>query len=168
MRLADVDWAQWVADDLVTIVYVVQASRLLLIEKKRGLGRGKVNAPGGRVEPGESLAEAAARELQEEVGLTVEGPLDRRAECRYQFTDGLALHLHAFVTQDVSGRLLETDEALPFWVSPDDIPLDRMWEDNRLWVPQVLAGQHARGRFIFDGDAMGDHDLQVGPGLLDQ
>ena len=150
----------------MAITYVLQHERLLLIEKKRGLGAGKVNAPGGRLDPGETPAEAAARELTEEVGLQVVGPLERRAEHRYQFVSGLRLHLHAFVATSVTGTVIETDEAAPFWVNRAEVPLDRMWADNALWVPRVLAGEHAVGRFVFEGDAMLDHTLEVAPRLL--
>lgn len=42
---------------------------LLLIRRATEPGRGKWSVPGGRVEPGELLAEAVVRELREETGL---------------------------------------------------------------------------------------------------
>ena len=33
-------------------MFVVQKGRILLIRKKRGIGAGKVNGPGGKFEPG--------------------------------------------------------------------------------------------------------------------
>lgn len=50
--------------------------RLLLIRRRNDPGRGLWSVPGGRVEPGESDAEAVVREMAEETGLVVEpGPL---------------------------------------------------------------------------------------------
>ena len=48
---------------------VVDAGRLLLVQRGRGAGAGLWSVPGGRVERGETLAEAVVRELHEETGL---------------------------------------------------------------------------------------------------
>ena len=48
---------------------VVDAGRLLLVQRGRGAGVGLWSVPGGRVERGETLATAVVRELQEETGL---------------------------------------------------------------------------------------------------
>ena len=48
--LDDVSWKDWRPVDVATLVFVVDGARILLIHKKRGLGAGKINGPGGRVE----------------------------------------------------------------------------------------------------------------------
>jgi ADP-ribose pyrophosphatase YjhB (NUDIX family) len=65
----NIDWVSWQPQQRAVIVYITDRKRqkVLLIMKKTGLGKGKVNAPGGRLEPGESFLEAAIRECREEV-----------------------------------------------------------------------------------------------------
>ena len=68
--IADVNWVTWSADITATLMFVFRDNEVLLIHKKRGLGKGKINGPGGKLEAGESLLECAIRETEEEVCIT--------------------------------------------------------------------------------------------------
>jgi ADP-ribose pyrophosphatase YjhB (NUDIX family) len=46
--------------------------RYLLVEETKAEARGRMALPAGKLEPGEMLIDAAAREAEEETGLTVE------------------------------------------------------------------------------------------------
>jgi hypothetical protein len=34
-----------------------------------------------------------------------------------------------------------------------------MWQDDRIWLPRLIAGTPFTGRFIFDSDVMLDYEL---------
>ena len=148
------DWARWKPAEVATLMFVFDgAGRVLLIHKKRGLGRGKINGPGGRLEPGETPVQAAVRETREELGIDVADP-EFCGSLRFQFTDGYALLGHVFKATRWAGDPVETDEADPEWFPVDAIPYERMWQDDRHWFPLLLAGTPFSGRFVFDGEAM--------------
>ncbi len=159
-RVEDIDWALWRAVDRATLTFIREGDRVLLIRKKRGLGAGKVNGPGGRLEPGEATLACAVREVEEELGVT---PLDLefRGEHLFQFVDGYSIHVHVFVASGHEGTAKETDEAAPLWTAVDEIPWGEMWEDDQLWLPHVLAGRTVHGRYVFDDDRMLSWDLEV-------
>ncbi len=158
MTIRDIDWTTWQPEQEATLVFIVRDGHVLLIHKKRGLGAGKINGPGGRIDEGESPVECAVREVEEELGVT---PLDlqHRGKLRFQFTNGLALLVHVFWAGDCDGRPQESDEATPLWVPVEQVPFDHMWEDDRHWFPLMLRGTPFEGRFTFDGDSLLDLEL---------
>ena len=83
--LDDIDWTQWQPQQRATLLYVMCDGQILLIRKKRGLGAGKINGPGGRIEDGESAIECAVRETEEEVGIRACNVAER-GHMRFQFS----------------------------------------------------------------------------------
>jgi len=159
-RVNAIDWHQWKPKDRATLMFVIQNGRALLIRKKRGLGAGKINAAGGRIDPGETPHACAVREIKEELCIDV-----TEARCvgehRFQFVDGYSLHVHVFMTNQMSGTPTETDEAIPLWFDVDAIPYDEMWEDDQFWVPAMLEGKTFQGWWIFDGNHIVDQRLII-------
>jgi 8-oxo-dGTP diphosphatase len=150
----EIRWETWTPKDQATLCFVLRDQQeVLLIEKKRGLGMGKVNGPGGRMEPGETLEQCAVRETQEELGVTPLNPV-ARGVLRFQFKDGYSLEAHIFSATEWEGEAIETDEAVPLWTPLDLMPYRRMWADDVLWLPHMLDGKQVDGSFLFDDDKM--------------
>ena len=145
--------ADWRPTDPATLVFLREAERVLLIRKKRGLGAGKINAPGGRIDPGESPLACARREVEEELRITPTG-LRLAGENRFQFVDGYSLHVFVYTASGRIGEPRETAEAAPLWTPIERIPYAEMWQDDELWLPHLLAGRRFAGRFLFDDDRM--------------
>jgi len=154
-HFTDIDWEHWTPQERATLLFVRQADRVLLIRKKRGLGAGKINGPGGRLDNGESPFQCAIREVQEEIGV------EARGELAFQFTDGYALYVYVFSAIGCEGEPQETAEAVPLWTAIDAIPFDQMWADDRLWFSHLLSGRPFHGRFLFDDDVLLGSEIAV-------
>ena len=141
-----------------TLLFVIVDRKVLLIRKKRGLGAGKINGPGGKLDAGETPQQCALREVSEELCIDAINP-QSRGELRFQFIDDYSIHVHVFVADQYRGEPTETDEAIPLWYDIADVPYTEMWADDRVWLPVVLEDSGVDGRFTFDGDKLLEYDV---------
>ena len=147
---------------ICTLCLVYDDKRILLGMKKRGFGAGRWNGFGGKVEKGESIEAAAARELTEETSI-VPYNLQKRGILNFSFADDLTppLEVHIFSTDSYSGSPVTSDEMEPQWFMHDDIPYNTMWPDDTYWLPKVLRGKNIEGSFHFkDTHTLLKYDLR--------
>ena len=159
MKVSSIDWTLWQPDIVATLMFVIEDSRVLLIRKKRGLGAGNINGPGGKLDPGETPEQCAVRETQEELCIT---PTQVRygGELFFHAEDEMPkIHGFVYVATGYRGTPTETDEAIPIWKPLDRIPFEEMWQDDQFWLPQVLAGQVVKGWFSFEGEQLLDYKV---------
>lgn len=139
---------------------------LLGLRKKvsNGLGEDLISGIGGKVGDIEGLEDetedqALIRELQEEIGVT---PTEFRQKGRIRF---IFTHKPKW-NQDVTiylvdqweGNPAESDVIKPLWFAADQIPFDKMWDDNSYWVPKVLAGEKVNAVFLLgEGNKVIEH-----------
>jgi 8-oxo-dGTP diphosphatase len=147
------DWESWTPNLRANLLFVVRDGKVLLIHKKRGLGAGKINGPGGKLEDGESAVEGAIREVEEELCIVPLDPEEMGA-LHFAFQDGLHIHCTVFRATEFEGEPVETDEAIPEWFDFDAVPYERMWADDYHWLPGMLAGKKFSAWFDFDGEQM--------------
>ncbi len=89
---------------------VVRDGRLLLIQRGRGAAEGLWSVPGGRVEGGETLAQAVEREVAEETGLAVR--CGRYLGYVERIGDDWHYVIHDFLAEaDRDGPLVAADDA---------------------------------------------------------
>ncbi len=121
---------------------------------------GKWNGFGGKLEPGETIDEAAMREIREEVGVM---PVDILRVGVLDFSwqgKPEVLEVHVFKAVDFEGEPMESEEMKPQWFHIDEIPFDKMWQDDKYWLPFFLKDKKFKGRFIFDdNNSVVSHEL---------
>ena len=138
---------------ILTLAYLMKEDSACLALKKRGFGEGNWNGYGGKIEEGESIEEAAIREIKEESGVEVETEdLTKVAVVEFIFKDGKHLEVHTYFVETWSGEPVETEEMRPAWFTFDTIPYEKMWADDHYWFPRALKGEKLVGKVWFMED----------------
>ena len=140
---------------LILLVRGDPITHVLLGYKKRGFGTGKYTGIGGKIESGETVREAAVREMHEETGVVM-SPCDlaNAGHVRFYFParPNWDLTTHIFLGRDYQGRPTESREIRPEWFAIDHLPFSAMWDDASYWYPLVLDNQRVKAAFTFAPD----------------
>ncbi len=124
--------------------------------KKRGFGVGKLNGVGGKVEKGESIENALLRETREEVNVEIK-EFEKVAVIDFYFKDNSVnkdfnQKAHVFIAYKWEGEPTESEEMAPQWVDINMLPLEKMWSDDRYWLPEILSGKKLMAWFLFNNE----------------
>lgn len=134
------------------LCYLINSNGEILLQyKSRGFGLGKWNGPGGKVEKGENSVEAVIREIKEETGFDIINPeMMAELEFFYQDHEDWDNLTHVYLVRNYFGEMKIGDEGELRWFSPEEIPFDQMWDDDRHWLKEVLAGKYVKMKFYFN------------------
>lgn len=139
--------------ETVSIIY--QHPRILLGMKKVRFGKGKYNGFGGGIEIWENPRGSAIRETFDETGkgIIILDPI-KFGEILFHFQGSEEQNhvVHFFRVTQYIGQPRESEEMRPEWFNVNEIPYDKMWNDDRYWLPLLLNGVRFRGRFEFGLD----------------
>ena len=135
------------------VVARVDAGRILLAFAVEQEFDGYV-LPKGHVDPGESVEEAARREIAEEVGVTdlrLIGPLGALDRLSYDKAEWKRTHYFLFATRQVQATPTDTQAHQEMaWFPLDELP-PIFWpeqraliEENRESIERLVAGQAAK------------------------
>jgi len=71
--------------------------------------------------------------------------------------------VHVFHATKYTGIPTESEEMQPHWYSIDAIPYEKMWCDDKYWLPHLLNGKSVCGQFDFaaDEETLLDYILDV-------
>jgi ADP-ribose pyrophosphatase YjhB (NUDIX family) len=116
---------------LAASIAVFREGRVLLARRAKSPAFGLYSLPGGRVEPGETIRDAALRELREEVGIAaaITGFIDHVEHIEFGADGSLAAHavICAFAGHWTGGEPALSEEVSDLvWVdplAPGDLPM---------------------------------------------
>jgi ADP-ribose pyrophosphatase YjhB (NUDIX family) len=103
---------------------LIRGEQVLLVKHGEGAHHvtGVYGLPGGRLDEGESLLDGAAREFEEETGLSVNKnsmikiPKIYEAEIPRKNGEILSTSWNVYLVKEASGELIKSDETEPEWV----------------------------------------------------
>jgi len=71
-------------------------------------------------------------------------------------------NVHVFLAREWEGTPFETEEMRPEWFNEKEIPYDKMWDDDKLWLPEILEGKKLKADFIFkEGEIILEHNINI-------
>ena len=134
-----------------TLCMITKGNKVLLKFGSRSISKNKWNGLGGKIDDGETPEEGLIREVKEESGLTV---TKMKKFGNVRFYKGSKKEIlgigHVFLVTGVSGKAVGGEEGEVRWFSKDKLPLDKMWEDDRYWLPLLFEGKGADMEFLYD------------------
>lgn len=135
-----------------TLCLLEKDNKILLAMKKRSFGEGKYNGIGGKIKNGETPEEAMIRETQEEILVT---PIKYEKVGLVDFDEFFKgkkekVRFHLYIVSEWEGEPTESEEMNPKWFDIDNIPYDKMFPDDKYWLPLILEGKKIKGYFDFD------------------
>ncbi|KND48638.1 MAG: 8-oxo-dGTP diphosphatase / 2-hydroxy-dATP diphosphatase [Parcubacteria bacterium C7867-005] len=152
-----------------TLVFLIKRNEAQRIEdiclamKKRGFGVNRWNGVGGKVTEGESIEEAAKREADEEIGVTLD-KISKVAKLEFIFPHNSSWDqvVHVYFAEEWSGEPTESEEMRPEWFKVGAIPFSEMWPDDIFWLPKTLEGKLLEARFKFgEGDVVLGQEIKI-------
>lgn len=138
---------------LLTLTLIFKNDEILLGMKNRGMGKGKWNGFGGKVEPNETIDDAAKREVKEECGLDVIS-MEKIGIIDFEYVGSKEiLEGHIYFCDLFEGDIIESDEMAPIkWFKIKDSPCDTMWIDHKYWFPMILKKIPFKAHFKYLND----------------
>jgi 8-oxo-dGTP pyrophosphatase MutT (NUDIX family) len=148
-----------------TLCLLLKEGMILLALKKRGFGVGRWNGTGGKFDPekDKNITDAAIRETKEEIGVEIKNPEKFGLfHFRFPHKPEYDQDVHLFLAKEWIGEPKESEEMAPKWFLLNEIPYNKMWSDDPLWLPHILKGKKLEADFVFqEGDKIKEHNIKV-------
>jgi 8-oxo-dGTP diphosphatase len=147
---------------LATLCYLRKDGRTLMIHRVKKAGdihAGKWNGLGGKLEPGETPEECAAREIREESGL-VARRLELKGVLSFPgFANDEDWYAFVFVVPEFEGQISESQEGYLQWIESTEIYNLNLWEGDRVFLPWLDQPGLFSGKFVYKNGRLVDHSV---------
>lgn len=148
------------------VSYALINDKVLLGVRKKSstdLGVNIVAGIGGKLETDESHEQALIREVKEEIGIT---PITCKRMGKvvflYPHKPKWNLDVEIYIIEKWDGDPVESDEIKPQWLPIRDLPFERMFIDNKYWVPHILAGKTVKAIFLYsEGHNIAEYKVEI-------
>ena len=137
----------------------LEEEKIYLGTKKVRFGKGKINGFGGGLKERETIIATAVRELEEESGFKgLEKNLIKYGEIEFYFPESKAkewnqkVHIYLVDYKLLEGEPTGSDEISCEQYDLNYLPYDKMWDGDKYWLPQILAGKKVKGKLWFKED----------------
>lgn len=135
-----------------TLSILKKDNKILLGMKKRGFGEGKFNGIGGKLKENESPEIAMIRETQEEINV-IPTKYEKVGYIEFdEYYKGVKENVvfHLYMVHEWEGNISESEEINPKWFDVNAIPYNKMFPDDKYWLPAILEGKKIKAYFEFD------------------
>lgn len=139
-----------------TLWLMIEDWRIFLWEKKRWFAKWVLNWVWWKVDKWEKLEDCMIREAKEEIWIDInKNDLKYLWVLHFYFKEksDWDQDVHLYNIEKYYWNIIESNEIKPFWFSLDNIPYNKMWEDDTIWLPRVLSWEiNIEYNFFFDKD----------------
>ncbi len=154
---------------LATLCYVRQGGKTLMVHvsKAGGIHEGKWNAPGGKLDAGESPEECVVREIREETGLVISDP-ELKGVLTFPAFQGASAkpgkdwYVFVFVARDFSGELIsDSPEGKLEWVPDADLAKLNLNDGDKLFLPSLDKPGVFSGKLTYADGKVASHVIRT-------
>lgn len=121
---------------------------------------GKWNAPGGKLEPGETPDECAVREFYEETGLSIETPSMRGVLTFPPFEGEEDWYVFVFTADKFRGKLRKScHEGDLEWIENSRLKELPLWEGDRIFMEWLKEEAFFSGKFVYSPEGFQSYSV---------
>lgn len=133
---------------LVVSVSVIRADKVLIIQENKSSVRNKWNFPGGRIEPGEDILDAARREVKEETGYDIHLTGTTGIYNFFVSSTHTQVILFHFIGEIIGGSLQLEDNKIKDsrWIPASDLLIPNLYEIREIDVIKQITENLTRGK----------------------